>query len=71
MIAYETTLHKRQNDTEINNIRTLDHHTAFNNEHSPYQIVRYKRHRNDNVKQLKQENSRPYLCTKNLKKTNM
>ena len=30
MIANETTLHKRPNDTEINNY--IDHRTAFNNE---------------------------------------
>ena len=46
MIANETTLHKRPKW----------HRTAFNNEQSPYRIVSYKRPRNDNVKQFKQEN---------------
>ena len=53
MIANVTTLHKRPNDTEI---KTQGHLTAFNNDQSPYRIVSFKRPRNDNVKQFKQEN---------------
>ena len=48
MIANETTVHKRKNDTDIT---TIGHRTAFNNEQSPYRIVSYKRPRYDNVKQ--------------------
>ena len=53
IIANETTLHKRPNDTEINNC--IGHRTAFNNEKSRYCIFIYKRPRNDNVKQCKRE----------------
>ena len=58
-------------DQMTQKLTTIGHHTAFNNEQSPYCIVCYKRHRNDNVKQFKRENSRPNLCTKNARKTNM
>ena len=33
-------------------LTTIGHRMAFNNEQSPYCIVSYKRHRNDNVKQF-------------------
>ena len=52
MIANETTLLKRLNDTGL----TTGHRTAFNNEQSPYRVVSYNRPRLDNVKQFKREN---------------
>ena len=63
MVAYETTLHKRQNDTEIDN--SIGHRTAFNNEQSPYRKVSYKRPRNDQCKII-QKRKLTYLCTKKL-----
>ena len=51
MNANVTTLHKRPNDTEINNYRYSD-----GIQQSPYHIVNYKRARNDNVKQFKRGN---------------
>ena len=42
-------------------LTTIGHRTAFINEQSPQRIVSYKRPRNDNVKQFKRENQRPYL----------
>ena len=65
MIGNETTPTRDQNDTE-----TIGQRTAFNNEQSPYRIVTYKRPRNDNVKQFKRENLRPYLYKKLEKKMN-
>ena len=53
MIANETTLHKTKMTQKLT---TIGHHTAFNNEQSPYCIVSYKRPQIDNVKQFKQEN---------------
>ena len=53
MIANETTLHKRPNDTELT---TLYHRTAFNNLQSQYRIVSYKRPRNDKCKSIQLEN---------------
>ncbi len=38
------------------NLTTIGHRTAFNNEPSLYRIVSYKMSRDDNVKQLKREN---------------
>ena len=38
------------------NLTTIGHRTAFNNEQSSYRIVSYKRILNDNVKQFKREN---------------
>ena len=52
MITNETTLHKRPNDTKINN---LGHRTAINNEQRPYRIVSFKRPRNINVKLFEQK----------------
>ena len=45
-------------------LTTIGHRTAFNNEQIHYRIVSYRRPRNDNVKQFKRENCRPYFCTK-------
>ena len=50
MIANETTLHNRPNDTEIKNNRS--YRSAFNNEQSPYRIVIYKRPWNDKCKTI-------------------
>ena len=36
-------------------LTTIGHHTDFNNEQIPYDIVSYNRPRNENVKQLKRE----------------
>ena len=47
-------------------LTTIGNRTAFNNEQSPYRIVGYKRPRNDNIKQFKRENYRPYLCKKKM-----
>ena len=53
-------------------LTTIGHRSAFNNEKITYRIVSYKRHQNDNVKQFKRENQRPYLYKKsNERKTNM
>ena len=43
-------------DEMTQKLTTIGHHTAFNNEQIPYRTVSYKRPRNDNVKQFKQEN---------------
>ena len=51
------------------NLTTIGPHTAFNNKQSTYRTFSYKKHRNDDVKQFKRENYRPYLCTKNERKT--
>ena len=53
MIANETTLHKRPNDTEFT---TIGHCMAFNNEQSPYRIVCHKMPEMTNVKQFKLKN---------------
>ena len=52
MNANETT---RQETKMTQKLTTIVHHTAFNNEQSPYYKVSYKRTRNDNVKQFKRE----------------
>ena len=53
-------------------LTTIYHRKAFNDEQSPYRIVRYyKWPRNDNVIHLKRENYRPGLSTKNERKTNL
>ena len=51
MIANET-----QETKMTQKLTIIGHRTAFNNEKSPYRIVRYKRYRNHNVKQFKREN---------------
>ena len=51
-------------DKMAQKLTTVGHRMAFNNEQSQYRILSYKRSRNDNVKQFKRENERPYLCKK-------
>ena len=52
-------------------LTSIGHHEDFNNEQSPYNIVSYKRPRDDNVKQFKRENYGLNICTKNERKTNI
>ena len=55
---------------QMTQIITIGHSTDFNNEISPYHMVRYKRPRNDKCKTI-QTRKQLYLCTKNERKTNM
>ena len=52
-------------------LTTIGHHMAFNNEQNPYRIVSYKRPRNENVKQFKQETNGLIYIKKNERKTNL
>ena len=52
-------------------LATIGHHTAFNNEQSPYRIFSYKWAPKDKCKQFKRENQRSNVCPNNLRKTNM
>ena len=66
---YDCQCYNRPQETKMTQkLTTIGHRTAFNNEQSPYRIVSYKRPRNDNVKQFKRENLRPYLYKKLEKK---
>ena len=56
-IWYECQRDNSTQETKVTQIlTTISHRMAFNNEQSPYRIVRYKRPRNYNVKQCKREN---------------
>ena len=46
-------------------LTTIGHHTAFNNEQSPWRIVSYKRPRYDPVKQFKREKLTALFVSKN------
>ena len=67
MIANETTLHRRPNDTEINK---NGHSRAFISEQSPYRIVSYRRPRNDKCKTFYNSNEKTNVLINVQKKMN-